>query len=144
MKSDLLRAKDLLIEGGYTCVLCKGDKMMSSMERGVKPLLAWIDSEEALQGFSAADKVVGNAAAFCYVILGVNEVYAQVMSEAALSTLEKANIMASCDVVVTAIRNRANTGFCPMEGAVKGIEDPDEALMAIRNKIQSLSQNKTK
>ena len=33
---------------------------------------------------------------------------------------------------VEAIRNRTNTGFCPMETAVWSISDPGEALTAIR------------
>ena len=57
--------------------------MLTSTERGVKPLLQWLDGENRVKGFSAVDKVVGRAAAFLYVLLEVKEVYAGVMSEGA-------------------------------------------------------------
>lgn len=57
--------------------------MLTSTERGVKPLLQWLDGENSVKGFSAVDKVVGRAAAFLYVLLEVKEVYAGVMSEGA-------------------------------------------------------------
>ena len=66
MNSDLLKAKKMLHEGGYTCVLCKSDKVYTSNERGVKPLLNWLDSNINLNDFCAADKVIGKAAAFLY------------------------------------------------------------------------------
>ena len=71
MKNDLKKAIDILNSGQYTCVLCKDNEIHISTERGVKPLLEWLESGIALKGFSAADKVVGKAAAFLYVLLGV-------------------------------------------------------------------------
>lgn len=44
--------------------MCKGSTIYISTERGVKPLIDRIDDGTDLQGFSAADKVVGKAAAF--------------------------------------------------------------------------------
>ena len=87
MNSNLTRAIEQLNSGVCTCVLCKEDIVCTSTERGVKPLLNWLDRGVDLHGFSAADKVVGKAAAFLYVLLGVKEVYAPVMSESAIYTL---------------------------------------------------------
>ena len=137
--SDFERAWSLLQEEGYTCVLCGGDQVFTSRLRGVKPLLSWLDQGLNLCGFSAADKVVGKAAAFLYVLLGVKEVYAQVMSVPAKSILEAHGIPNGCEVEVAAIRNRTNTGFCPMETAVWEINDPPEALAAIRRKWKELN-----
>ena len=74
---DLNRARALLTEGGYTCVLCRGEVFHTATHRGVKPLVDWLDSGLDLRGFSAADKVVGRATAFLYVLLGVRAVHAQ-------------------------------------------------------------------
>lgn len=140
MDNTMTMAKELLQREDYTCVVSDGTQTYTSKERGVKPLLQWLHSNADLSGFSAADKVVGNAAAFLYVLLGVKEVYAPVMSKAAYDTLTSHNICAICDERPDAIINRAGTGFCPMEQAVHGITNPKEALTAIQNKLQQLQQ----
>jgi len=142
MNQDLSKASELLKSGDYTCVLCRGDAVLTSTQRGVKPLLDWLDEGSDLAGFSAADKVVGAAAAFLYVLLGVKEVYAPVMSQAALKVFADNGIAASCDQAVALIVNRAGTGSCPMEAAVKGLESPQEALRAIRQRLQELNAAK--
>ena len=137
--ADFERAWSLLQEEGYTCVLCGGEQVFTSRMRGVTPLLDWLDQRLDLHGFSAADKVVGKAAAFLYVLLGVKEVYAKVMSIPAKGVLEAHGILNGCEEEVEAIRNRTNTGFCPMETAVWSISDPGEALTAIRVKYKELN-----
>lgn len=138
MNKNIMKAINLLTDGQYTCVLCKEDEVYTSTERGVKPLLGWLDSEIDLKDFSAADKIVGKAAAFLYVLLGVKEVYAEVMSKAAIDTLSKNGIDSSCDIAVESIINRAGTGKCPMEETVWDISDPLEALEAIKDKLSKM------
>lgn len=140
MTADLIRAKALLTDSEYTCVLCRADAVCTDTRRGVAPLLAWLDSAMDLHGFSAADKVVGKAAAFLYCLLGVKEVYAPVMSQAALAVLTGNGINASYDILAEGIINRRKTGPCPMEAATKDISDPTEALEAIRQTLQQLQQ----
>ena len=138
MKTNIMKAVEILDEGSYTCVLCKDDMVYTSTKRGVKPLIEWYNSGINMRGFYAADKVVGKAAAFLYVLLGVDEVYAPVMSESALHTLESNGIKVQCKQLVKEIINRAGTGRCPMEEAVDGITDAKEALEAIKRKIEEL------
>ena len=135
MKSDLEQAKTLLEENSYTYVLCKDGQTYTSIERGVKPLLKWIESGQDFKDFSAADKIVGKAAALLYVLLGVYTVFAEVMSEDGIYTLARHGITPLCDASVKEIRNRTNTGVCLMEEAVKGIVKPLDGFSAIRNKI---------
>lgn len=139
MKSDIEKAKSLLENEEYTCVICHEDKIYTSTERGIKPLLAWIDGSTDMKGFSAADKAVGKAAAFLYAILGVKAVYAYVISEPAKQILTENGIYVEYDTLTEAIRNRAGTGFCPMETSVKSITEPYEALEAVRRKIKELA-----
>lgn len=141
MKSNSDKAIELLAGGSYTCVLCKEGVQYTSTERGVKPLLSWLDAGIDLKGFSAADKVVGKAAAFLYVLLEVESVYAVVISEKAKEVLVQYGISVFYDTLVPGIRNRMNTGFCPMEDAVKEMDTPEEALLAIRNKWLQLQKN---
>ncbi len=135
MNSDLTKAAALLNSGAYTCVLCRGDAVFTGTERGVKPLLGWLDGGVDLNGFSAADRVVGKAAAFLYVLLGAAAVYAPVMSKAAISVLEENGIQAHCGQAVEQIINRAGTGICPMEEAVADAAKPTEALNRIRSRL---------
>ncbi len=138
MSKDLEKAKKRMLDGGYTCVVMKGEQVYTSVERGVKPLLAWLDSEIDLCGFVAADKVIGKGAAMLYVLLGVKEIYTPVISQQAKVTLETHGITVCFDVCVEGIVNRAGTGPCPMEDAVAGIDRPQEALAAIRKRLQEL------
>ena len=138
--SDLERARAILLEGGYTCVLCRGEAVHTATARGVKPLVDWLDSGLELRDFSAADKVVGRATAFLYVLLGVKEVHSLVMSTPAREALEAGGIAASCDREVSGIINRRGDGPCPFEDAVLGITDPQEALLAIRKKQFQMRQ----
>ena len=129
---DLEQARRILESGEYTCVLCRGSQVYTATARGVKPLVDWLDSGLDLSGFSAADKVVGRATAFLYVLLGVRAVHARVMSEPAMEVLNANAISASCDRLVSGIINRRGDGPCPFENAVMGIADPVAALCAIR------------
>ncbi len=136
--SDWERAKERLQNEGRTCVVCKGEQVYSSDQRGVAPLLEWISDGVELRGFSAADKVVGKAAALLFALAGVRQVYAPVMSEAAVHVFSRQGIQAVCDRTVPTIINRAGDGPCPMEQAVRDIDDPQAAFHAVRNKMEQL------
>lgn len=138
MNKDTENARGILEAHGYTCVVCKGALTHTAMERGVKPLLGWLDSGLDLTGFSAADKVVGRATAFLYCLLGVREVYAQVMSRPAAQVLEAHGITYEAGMLVDGIINRRGNGPCPFESAVMDIQDASSALAAIRNKLKQM------
>jgi hypothetical protein len=135
--TDLERAKNLLT-GECTCALCLGDCTYLSTERGVKPLVAWLESGIDFQGFCAADKVVGKATAFLYVLLGVKSVYAKVISKDGLRVLQKRGIAVEKDTIVEYIINRKGDGRCPFEESVLCVDDEKAALQKIRQKMQEL------
>lgn len=141
MENELLSARELLLSGGYTCVLLRGSETYTSTARGVKPLLTLLDSGRELSGCVAADKVVGKATAYLYVLLGARAVHAQVISRPAIEVLDRYGITAQWETAVEAIQNRDKTGFCPMESAVRGIDEPQAALDAIRTALRRLQQN---
>lgn len=136
--TDLEIARSHLESGSYTCVVCKDQTLYFSTDRGVKPLLNWLDSGIDMRGFSAADKVVGRATAFLYCLLGVTAVHANVMSRPAAQVLQENGISAHWGTLVDGIINRRGTGPCPFEAAVMDIQDPDEALTAIRRKMEQM------
>jgi len=141
MNSDLVKAIEMLREGNYTCVICLGDVTHCSRRRGVAPLLELLENGTELKGFQAADRVVGKAAAMLYVLLGVAGVHAGVISESAKAVFDKAGIPCFYDKCVPAIFNRTMTGFCPMETAVKDINDPALAPAAVKAKLKELAAN---
>lgn len=138
MTSDLQIAKNTLLNGGYTCVLCKDNEVLVSSERGIKPLVDFVDSGRNFKCFSAADTIIGRAAALLYVLLGADSVYADVISEGAALLLRENGISSQYRVKTKEIRNRSNTGLCPMEEAVKNINEPQEALAAIRKRLDEI------
>ena len=138
MNTDLTQARNLLDSGDYTCVLCLGDAYHTAAQRGVKPLLQWLDGGLDAAGFSAADRVVGRATAFLYCLLGVRAVYARVMSRPAREVLLRNGIAVEAGQLVDGIINRKGTGPCPFEAAVLDIEDPQDALEAIRRKMAQM------
>ena len=133
MQRNLEQAKTLLIEQQLTCVVLCETRTYTSTQRGIAPLMQWLKEGIDMQGACVADKVVGKAAAYLYVLLGVREVYAAVISRPALDVLERYNIGIVYDVLVPAIRNRTDTGFCPMETAVLDIDDANEAYRVLNN-----------
>ena len=137
MEKDLEKAVSLL-QGDHTCVLCRGEEVLTTCARGVRPLLQWLDGGVG-EGFCAADRVVGWGAAFLYRLLGVRAVYARVVSEPAVQVLEAGGIRVYPGQVVPGIINRAGNGPCPFEAAVMDITQPQEALRAIREKMAALS-----
>lgn len=142
LDDDIRIAREKLTALDATCVLSKGPSQLVSHQRGVRPLLDWLDGDFDVRGYSAADKVVGNGAAYLYVLLDVGAVYAEVMSEPARSTLEAHGIDASYGVLVPGIVNRAGDGPCPIEHCVANIHEPLEALDAIRARLAELSDNR--
>ena len=134
----MIAAKKLLETGNYTCVLYRNGTAYTATERGVKPLVRWLMEALEAKDFSAADRVVGRATAYLYCLLGVKEVYAQVMSRAAAEVLEASHIRHSCGTLVDNIINRQGTGICPFEAAVLHIHDPQAALTAIREKMAQM------
>lgn len=131
MHPDLEKAKAALKGENCTCVLTLGSVMFKSKEKGVQPLLDWMNSGNNYMGYMVADKVVGRAAAFIDIAMGIREVFAEVMSEGAKELLEKNHIEVYADNIVPEILNCDKSDLCPLEKAVEGIENAADALMPI-------------
>ena len=134
--TDLERAKEALPTIACTCALCRDEEVRTTQLRGVAPLLSWL--EEGLSGWSVADRVVGAGAAWLYTLLHPAMVYAPVMSRRATAILTQYGVPYTCDEVAESILNRTGTGLCPMEEATADAADPQQALAAIRQKVQEL------
>lgn len=138
--TNLEKAIDML-QGDLTCVICGEGICHTSVKRGVAPLLDLLEQGQNVTGCSAADKVVGNGAAYLYVLLGVRELYAGLISRPALATLQQHEIKVAFGEIVEGIRNRAGDGPCPIESAVEDALSPDDALVKIRAKLAQMRKN---
>ena len=138
MNSNTIRAKESLCDG-LTCVLCSNTDTITSDKSGIRPLMEFVSLKKDCKGYSAADKIVGKAAAMLYVLLGVDEVYAQVMSRAGKEMLSQNGIENYCDTLVEKIINRKGTGICPMEQTVAEIDNPYDAYKALADKIKAMN-----
>ena len=81
------------------------------------------EDEKTLQDAIIADKVIGKTAASLLTIAGVKEIYANTISEFAISVLEKNNIKYEYKNKVKFILNNEKTGMCPMENKFKEEQD---------------------
>lgn len=126
------------LKQGCTCAAYRDSESIQTDERGVAPLLRWLDEGVDLMGFSVADKAVGSAAAMLYCLLGVRRVYGRVMSVGAVKILRSQGIEVGWEFLTESILNRRKNGLCPMETALLGIEDPDEGLVIIRRTLENL------
>ena len=129
---------EVAARSGLTLMQTRLLELASHAPQGIRPLLELLESGQDMSGFSAADRVVGKAAAFLYCLLGVSSVYAKVISAPALQALQSHGIDTHYDTRVSAIRNRTGDGFCPMETAVWDLKDPKKAPDAIREALKKL------
>ena len=127
--ADLIAAKDNL--AGHTLCLSKDGVLILDDKRGITPLLELIASGKDVSGYSAADKVVGKAAAALFIKCGVKQWYAAVLSKGGAKLLESHGVEYVYDTLTDAIINRAGTDACPMEKAVRDIEEIEDMYVAI-------------
>lgn len=136
---DMDELKSLLEKDGYTCVLSDGREIVTSRDRGVRPLVELIKSGKDYSGYIAADRTIGKAAALLYAKLGVTRVYAFVMSAGGVEVCKRHGIAAEYAALTDKIINRKGDDICPMEKTVMDIDAPDAAYEAICKRLVELS-----
>ena len=126
---------DIFHSEGLTLVVKSGDGTIHRFtQRGVKDLLTLVTTApEVLHSAIIADKAVGKAAAACMVQGGVKQVWADVMSEPAMTLLRAYGVEAECGTLVDHIINRAGTDWCPMERLSREIDDPATIIQIIQD-----------
>ena len=138
------QAKKLVADGKAECVVIRGGRLYPWNGRGVSPLLEFHDHREPgfLKGATVVDKVIGRAAAAIIVSGGVVRVHGEVMSEDGKAYLESRGIQVTYGTLVPRILNMDRSDLCPLEKSVEGIDDPEQALTALRKRIEELRNGK--
>ena len=139
--TDLQIAKNNL--EGHTICLCKEGKCLFSEKRGIAPMMDFIADGVDLSGYSVADLVVGKVAALLFVKCKTKRVFGKTLSESAKRVLELYGVDYEYETLTQKIINRDGTDICPMEKAVLGTDDVEEAYSILLNKLNDL-RNKNK
>jgi len=127
---------------GHSICLCKDGEYFTDDGRGISPMMRFIAEKRELSGYSAADVIVGKAAAMLFVKAGIVSVHGRVMSESGKNYLEKHSIPCSFDVLTKSIINRSGTDICPMEKAVADIDDCETGYNALCIRLDDLRKGK--
>lgn len=132
---------DILHNEGLTLVVrSENGEIHRFTQRGVKDLLTLVSEHpDILNGAMIADKAVGKAAAACMVVGGAKQVYADVMSEPALSLLQAHGVEAACGQLVDHIINRTGTDWCPMEKASRDEDNPLAIIEKIKHQLELMA-----
>ena len=128
---------------GHSICLCKKGVFFTDDGRGISPVMNFIAQNRDLSGYSAADLIVGKAAAMLFVKVGIAEVYAQTLSKAGAEYLKSHGIPFTYKTLTDKIINREGTDICPMEKAVIGIDDAEEGYAALKARAAELKAEKT-
>lgn len=127
---------------GHSVCLCKNGVFFTDDRRGISPVMKFIAQNRDLSGYSAADLIVGKAAAMLFVKVGISEVYAQTLSKAGAEYLKAHGIPFTYKTLTDKIINREGTDICPMEKAVIGIDDAEEGYAALKARTAELKAAK--
>ena len=123
--TNLEKVKNILLEKNASLVVCykNGDIKEYYQDRikDIKEIL--MQDKNLLKEAIIADKVIGKVAASILTVAGVKEIYADVISKFAIPVLEENSIKYEYNKKVEYIKNKDNTGMCPMENKYKDQTD---------------------
>jgi len=132
--SDIDIAKKDVKEKRFALSVVKdGETLFQSRMPGITALVQAIDEDRLrFRGASAADRILGKAAAMLFVYSEISSVFASVASEDALTTLKRFQVPLEYEKIVTKILNRTQTSTCPFESLVIDVDTPEEAFRRLK------------
>lgn len=135
MMDDLV---ELLHRDNHMLVVANGE-VCTFHGRGISDLYKLFREDPSfLKGASVADKVVGKGAAALMILGGVEELYADIVSEPALRLLKTAPVRVIYKEKVPQIRNRTQTDCCPVEKLCRDAETAEKCLPLIKGFMNSI------
>lgn len=122
-------------------VIRGGEVVRTEKGRGAAPLLKILDEDAALlKGAVVVDRIVGKAAAMLLTLGGAESVYTPTVSLSGKQYLEERGIALHAERCIDVVSNGARDGICPLERAVREIEDPEEGRRVLRETLQKLAE----
>lgn len=138
---NLSKAIKIFTEEKHECVCIGDDITLTSDTKGISFLFGNVQKKIIFKNGAVADKIVGKAAAYLFVLLGVKSIYAEVVSESAVPVLEKYKIEYKYNILTKYILNRRGDDMCPMEKAVKNATSPKEAFDCLFKELNKIKLN---
>jgi hypothetical protein len=138
--TDIEMAKNRL--EGHSICLCKNGETIVDDSKGISPMMKLLAQGQDLNGWSAADIIVGKAAAVLFVKAGIKQVYARVLSHSGKELLERFNIPCEYGTLTEIIINRRGTDICPMEKTVADIDDIEQGYLALQARLEQMKNNR--
>lgn len=133
--SNIEKAKEEFLKANYSFVMAGEGKIITNNEKGLSSIIDLIDSGDDFSDYAICDKVTGRAAAFLYVLLGVETVHAEKMAKLAIQILDRAEIKYSYDELIETVLDSQMKEIDPVElsvlrsgSAVQAINDIKAAL----------------
>jgi hypothetical protein len=142
---DLEFAKLKLIKEDLSLVIVKKGKVIfETKKQGISGFLQAIEKlDKDLVAVSAADKIVGVAAAMLCVYAGVASVFALTISEEGMKVLEDNNISYRFEKKVSNILNRDKKDVCPFEKLAMASGTSDEAYVKLKSFARQMMRKST-
>ncbi len=124
----------------YTCVSADLHSIVyQASGKGVKPIVVPMRTDHLFfKEKFVADTIIGKAAALLLALSGARYVYGEIMSQAAIPVFKSNGIIYEYGQLVEYIKNRDETGMCPLEECIQDETDPVTAWTEIENKISEL------
>jgi iron complex outermembrane receptor protein len=132
---DLEIAKNRLKITNATLVIVKDKKIIfESNSKGISDLVKAIEFfKKELFGSSAADIIIGKAAALLFIYARLDSVFAKTMSKSAMLALKNSNIKFEYEKIVPRIMNKEKNDICPFEKLVIDCSSPTQAYEKIKS-----------
>lgn len=144
---DLELAKQKLMEENLNLVIVKKGKVIFKRKKqGITGFLEAIEKlDNNLVAASAADKIVGVAAAMLCLYTGVTSVFALTISEGGLKVLRDNNIAYNFLKIVPNILDRDKKDVCPFEKLAIASRSSEEAYAKLKSYAkQVMAKNKAR
>jgi hypothetical protein len=143
---DLEFAKLKLTKEDLSLVIVKKGKVIfETKKQGISGFLQAIEKlDKKLVAASAADKIVGVAAAMLCVYAGVASVFALTISEGGIRVLEDNSISCRFEKKVSNILNRGKSDVCPFEKLAMASGSPDEAYVKLKSLASEMMRKSEK
>jgi hypothetical protein len=140
--NDIELAKNLLDNEQRALVIVKDGKVLFSVDgKGIKPIYtAFNELKDELKGSSVADKVIGKAAAMIYEHAAIKELSTKLISENAINVLGNTSIIYEYEKSVPYIKNRDQSGMCPVETLSLKVNNIDDLLIEISNFLANINK----
>ncbi len=137
--SDLNLAKTMLYEENLTLAIVKnGTVLFKTNSHRISGFLVAIEKlGTRLEHASLADRIAGKAIALLCVYVGVNNVYAEVLSRKAKALFEEYGILCEWKEIVDNIMNFNRNSVCPFEKVATDISNPEKAFAEFKTILRT-------